>query len=151
MYTKDYALSNDNPQVKLNRFSNTYYKMVMNCNSDYMSRAKVGQKVLDYLCDKYDIARVKLVVHNTPQRHHNNWNGSLKDKTLGIYCVGLNRIEIWNLTAKMQKEVSIKTFWDTLLHEFMHHYDYKVLKMGRSLHCVGFYKRITDLKVKMES
>lgn len=145
----DYKLSNDIPQVRLNSFSGAYYKMFMECGTSYTNRNIVGQKVLDYLCDKFKIERVKLIVYNAPQLHHNNSNGSLRDKTLGRYFVGRNKIEIWNLTAKTKKDVSSKTFWDTLLHEFMHHYDYKVLKMGKSLHCVGFYKRISDLKEKM--
>lgn len=151
MYAREYKISNDNPQVRLNKFSGTYYKMFMECGTNYESRNKVGQKVLDYLCDKFGIERVKLSVYNTPQLHHDWPNGLMKDKTLGRYLVGRNKIEMWNLTAKAKKEVASKTFWETLLHEFMHHYDYKVLKMSKSLHCTGFYKRITDLKTKMNN
>lgn len=87
---------------------------------------------------------MKLTVLNKPQRKKVN------GKTLGFYTVGRNYITIYNLTATTQKTVSIKTFYDTLLHEFMHHYDYKVLKLENSLHTSGFYQRISDLKNKLQ-
>lgn len=91
-----------------------------------------------------EITEVKLTVLNKPQRKKAN------GKTLGFYTVGRHHITIYNLTATTQKTVSIKTFYDTLLHEFMHHYDYKVLKLENSLHTSGFYQRISDLKNKLQ-
>ena len=41
--------------------------------------------------------------------------------------------------------MSIKSFADTLLHEFTHHYDTRYLKI-ESRHTAGFYKRISSLK-----
>ena len=49
---------------------------------------------------------------------------------------------IYNTTTKTKKTIAIKTFYETLLHEFIHHYDIVGLKLGDSLHTSGFYKRI---------
>jgi len=57
-----------------------------------------------------------------------------KDKTI-----------IYNTTAKTGKSVSIKSFADTPLREFIHHYDTRYLKI-KSAHTAGFYKRISSLK-----
>ena len=59
------------------------------------------------------------------------------------------QITIYNKTAVKGDVISIKAFYDTLLHEFIHHYDYEVLKLDRSIHSAGFYKRISDLKNKL--
>ncbi len=48
--------------------------------------------------------------------------------------------------AVYRKSNSIK---DTLFHEFMHHYDYEVLKFPASLHTAGFYYRLGDVMKKL--
>ena len=42
-----------------------------------------------------------------------------------------------------------KTIYETVSHEFIHHYYIVGLKLGDSLHTSGFYKRIGDLKEKL--
>lgn len=141
---KSYIKSNEITEVKLKAFRNSFSKDIILCGESITDRQKVSQKCLDYLCDKFKIEKVKLTALNKPQRKKAN------GKTLGFYTVGRNHITIYNLTATTQKTVSIKTFYDTLLHEFMHHYDYKVLKLENSLHTSGFYQRISDLKNKLQ-
>lgn len=141
---KSYIKSNEITEVKLKAFRSSFSKDIFLCGESITDRQKVSQKCLDYLCDKFKIEKVKLTVLNKPQRKKAN------GKTLGFYTVGRNHITIYNLTATTQKTVSIKTFYDTLLHEFMHHYDYKVLKLENSLHTSGFYQRISDLKNKLQ-
>lgn len=141
---KSYIKSNEITEVKLKAFRNSFSKDIILCGENVTDRQKVSQKCLDYLCDKFKIEKVKLTVLNKPQRKKAN------GKTLGFYTVGRNHITIYNLTATTQKTVSIKTFYDTLLHEFMHHYDLKVLKLENSLHTSGFYQRISDLKNKLQ-
>lgn len=141
---KSYIKSNEIIEVKLKAFKNSFSKDIILCGESITDRQKVSQKCLNYLCDKFKIEKVKLTVLNKPQRKKAN------GKTLGFYTVGRNHITIYNLTATTQKTVSIKTFYDTLLHEFMHHYDYKVLKLENSLHTSGFYQRISDLKNKLQ-
>ena len=141
---KSYIKSNEITEIKLKAFKSSFSKDIILCGESITDRQKVSQKCLDYLCDKFKIEKVKLTVLNKPQRKKAN------GKTLGFYTVGRNYITIYNLTATTQKTVSIKTFYDTLLHEFMHHYDYKVLKLENSLHTSGFYQRISDLKNKLQ-
>ena len=141
---KSYIKSNEITEVKLKAFRSSFSKDIILCGESITDRQKESQKCLDYLCDKFKIEKVKLTVLNKPQRKKAN------GKTLGFYTVGRNYITIYNLTATTQKTVSIKTFYDTLLHEFMHHYDYKVLKLENCLHTSGFYQRISDLKNKLQ-
>ena len=129
------------------RLSNNETHALWPASDIFLERQIAGQKLLNYLCDKYKIARIPLIVLDTPQK------GNGKCKTLGYYRVipmlkiGQS-ITIYNLTAVKKKVVSIKVFTDTLLHEFMHHYDTEYLKI-ESAHTAGFYKRITDLKNKL--
>lgn len=141
---KSYNKSNEITEVRLKAFKALYSKNILSSGETIAERNKVSQILLDYLCDKFKIEKVKLSVLNKPQRKKGN------GKTLGFYTVGMNHITIFNLTSTTHKTVSIKTFYDTLLHEFVHHYDYKVLKLDKSLHTKGFYMRISDLKKKLE-
>ena len=144
---QSYEKSNKIETVKYSRLSKNEYKALLNASDIFLERQIAGQKLLNYLCDKYKIARIPLIVLDTPQK------GNGKCKTLGYYRVipmlkiGQS-ITIYNLTAVKKKVVSIKVFTDTLLHEFMHHYDTEYLKI-ESAHTAGFYKRITDLKNKL--
>ena len=83
------------------------------------------------------------------RQNHVTRNGKLIKKVYGRYMINLNTIEIFNLTAMTKKPVAIKTMYDTLLHEFMHHYDFTKLKLSESLHTKGFAMRISDLKKKL--
>lgn len=64
----------------------------------------------------------------------------------------IEKVKLTVLNKPQRKKANSKTlgFYDTLLHEFMHHYDYKVLKLENSLHTSGFYQRISDLKNKLQ-
>lgn len=147
MKEKSYAISNKHETVRLNSFDKTYIQKVLNSGTCANSRAKASQELCNYLCKKFNIPMVEVVVPNIRQ-NHSTMNGRIKSKTLGQYRVSRNHITVFNLTAARQQVVAIKTFVDVLLHEFLHHYDTHVLKI-RSLHTAGFYKRISDLKAKL--
>lgn len=80
--------------------------------------------------------------------------GNVSGQTYGFYRHSGNpsgdTIVIYNTTAKTGKAVSAKSFADTLLHEFTHHYDTRYLKID-SRHTAGFYKRISSLKEGLSS
>ena len=61
----------------------------------------------------------------------------------------VGKIIISNKTAIREAVLDPKTFLDTLVHEFMHHYDYEVLKFPTSLHTAGFYYRLGDVMKKL--
>lgn len=142
---KVYEKSNSITSVEYVRFSHKEYNKVLTSSESVLSRQRAGQNLLGYLCDKYKVSPCKLIVRNAAQPTFSAGRG----KKLGQYRTGVHTIEIWNLTAKQRKVVSIKVFLDTLLHEFMHHYDMEYLKLGATIHCTGFYKRISDLNQKL--
>lgn len=139
----NYELSNDNVSVKYNKFNKSYYSNLLNAKN-IKERLYYSNELLKYLCNKYNIntPTLKIIDNNQP---HNN-----RGHKCGDYNVNRCIIRIWNKTSKLGKEVSIKQFINTLLHEFMHHYDYKVLHID-SIHSKGFYMRISDLENKLKS
>lgn len=142
---KVYQLSNQMATVDCNCLSKKeFFDLLRDKN-----RQKDSQTLVDYLCKKFNIDKCVVKVVNKSQPHSTGYNGNLKNKTMGVYEVGKDEIIMYNLTAINKKEVAIKTFADTLLHEFIHHYDIKYLKLPTSIHTSGFYKRIADLKEKL--
>lgn len=141
--SKSYIKSNKHETVKLSRFAIKYGQMVLNSKEDEKDRQERSQKLMDYLCKKFDIAPVNVMV--TELKRPSKERGQL----FGFYLPSHHKIVIYNTTAKTCKPTAIKTFFDTLIHEFMHHYDYQVLKLEDSFHTTGFYKRIDDLKKKL--
>ena len=85
-----------------------------------------------------------------PQRHRTR-GGKLELKTYGYYRIALEStpqrgsIRIYNLTAIRQQVLAPKVFLETLLHEWVHHYDFTGLQLDRSPHTSGFFARIRDL------
>lgn len=138
-----YEKSNSVEQVRLNRFDKQYLTKLLNASETSTNRNLLGQSLLDYLCGKFNIPRCFLEVRDIPRPSRGR--GQLH----GVYRVNTHHIVVYNITAKTKRPIAIKTFTDTLLHEFMHHYDYKVLKLVDSKHTSGFYKRIGDLRQKL--
>jgi len=142
---KVYQKSNKITKVALNSFSKKEFEKLLRDKN----RQEDAQKLVDYLCKKFKIRSCVVKVVNKPQPHTTGYDGNLKRKVCGTYTTGIEVITMYNLTAMQNKEVAIKTFADTLLHEFIHHYDMEYLKLGASIHTAGFYKRISDLKSKL--
>ena len=112
-------------------------------------RQSTGQSLLDALDDAAGLPPCKLVVADRPQRHQKR-DGRLALKTYGYYriaweAVPRGSIRIYNLTAIRQQVLAPKVFLETLLHEWVHHYDFTGLQLDRSPHTSGFYARIRDL------
>lgn len=139
----NYEISNKVENVRLNSFKSVYAESLLNSGDDISKRQKRAETLLKYLCDKFKINNVTLMVTNRPRPQRG------RGQIGGWYVVNEKKIIIYNTTAKTNKTISIKTFYDTLLHEFIHHYDYEVIGLTDSLHTTGFYKRITDLKNKL--
>ena len=74
-----------------------------------------------------------------------------KGEVHGVYTTNrddIHKIRVYALTRKKQQPVASKTAIDTLLHEFMHYYDTVVLGIN-SIHCKGFYLRLSSLKTAL--
>src|SRR5260370_10326864 len=109
-----------------------------------------GQALLDVLDEAAGLPPCKLTVADRPQRHRTR-GGKLEVKTYGYYRIAWEStprrgsIRIYNLTAIRQQVLAPKVFLETLLHEWVHHYDFTGLQLDRSPHTSGFFNRIRDL------
>lgn len=121
-----YELSNDIQNVVLNRFRSDLSHDFLSSGDSVSAREKNAQKLVDYLCDKFKMPHCHVIISNKRQLHSMR-SGKLSSK----------------------KPVAINTMYDTLLHEFIHHYDMTKLKLSSSPHTKGFYMRISDIKAKL--
>ncbi len=111
-------------------------------------REALGQRLLNAVCQDLRLPLVRLRVLESHQPHRMR-DGVLAYKEYGAYYLEDHAISIANLTAVRGKVVASKTFFDTLIHEFMHHLDRKLLKIPSTPHSPGFYQRIEEMKRKL--
>lgn len=110
-------------------------------------RQLVGDDLLDELADMAHIDIVKLKISDKKQWHKKR-QGRTVFKQYGYYKPGSKYIYVNNRTAVRGQILAPKTFFDTLIHEWMHHYDHEKLNLN-SIHTAGFYARLKDLKTKL--
>lgn len=115
--------------------------------SKVKERQRLGEMLLDELSDDAQIDIVNLKISDTNQ-YHKKSNNRVVYKQYGYYRPKSNYIYIQNKTAVRGQDLAAKTFLDTLLHEWVHHYDTCKLKLN-SIHTKGFYLRLNDLKGKL--
>ncbi|MDA1001248.1 MAG: hypothetical protein O2807_12140 [bacterium] len=108
-------------------------------------RQEISQSLLDALSRNFKVPLVRVRVDHKPQPHKMH-AGRLAYKEYGAYYLEDEVIRIANLTAVKGKVVAGKTFLDTLIHEYMHHLDRKLLGIPSTPHSAGFYRRIEILK-----
>jgi hypothetical protein len=109
-------------------------------------RARVqlaSQRLLDQFCRLLGVRPLIVEVCGVRPR---NRSGELH----GLYTPSndtraRDRVQVWMHTAQRRQVVAFKTFLRTLLHELGHHLDYERLKLARSFHTDGFYKRENSL------
>ena len=109
-------------------------------------RQELSLDLVDELCDlaKIDIVNVKI---SEAKQYHKKHKGRVVAKQYGYYRPSSKYIYINNRTAVRGQILAPKSFLDTLLHEWLHHYDFCRLKIN-SIHTSGFYSRLNDLKQK---
>ena len=114
-------------------------------------RRRLAQLLLDTLDELAGLPRCMVVVADRPQVHEHDGR-RLQSKTYGYYrcrfvdgAVTDARIRIYHRTAVRQQVISAKVFLNTLLHEWVHHYDFAGLRLPRSPHTAGFYARLRAL------
>jgi hypothetical protein len=118
---------------------------------DHRERRRLAQLLIDELSVTAGLARCQVTVADRPQVHQHDGQ-RLQSKTYGYYnCKFSNgsvadaRIRIYHRTAVRQQVISPKVFLNTVLHEWMHHYDFAGLGLSRSPHTAGFYARLRAL------
>lgn len=124
---------------------------ILEAGEDARERRRLGQLLVDTLDDLAGVTACAVVVADRPQVHQHDGR-RLQSKTYGYYrcrfadgAVTEARIRIYHRTAVRQLVISPKVFLNTLLHEWVHHYDFAGLLLARSPHTVGFYARLRAL------
>jgi len=155
VYSDDNSYERSNEELRIigaKSFPVKYRSAIVNSEIDTAQyRRKAAQDLVDCVCECLGIKSVKVVVLERSRPHRKSIRGSVRSQTLGQYkySVGIDKqpisITIWNLTAVRQQRVSNKMFLGTLEHELVHHYDIVKLKLNKSAHTTGFYKRIEIL------
>jgi hypothetical protein len=124
---------------------------ILRSGDDARERRRLAQLLVDELSAEAGLGRVEVAVADKPQVHEHDGQ-RLQSKTYGYYrCwfedgrVSRARIRIYHRTARLQKVITPKVFLNTLLHEWVHHFDFDGLKLARSPHTAGFYARLRAL------
>jgi hypothetical protein len=124
---------------------------LLEAGDDPDERRHRGQLLIDTLDDLAGLPPCGVVVANRPQVHEHDGR-RLQSKTYGYYrcrfvegVVTDARIRIYHRTAVRQQVITPKVFLNTLLHEWVHHYDFAGLRLPRSPHTAGFYARLRAL------
>ncbi len=124
---------------------------ILEGGDDPRERRRLGQLLVDTLDELAGLPACEVVVADRPQVHQHNGQ-RLQSKTYGYYrCrfaegeITEARIRIYHRTAVRQQVISPKVFLNTLLHEWVHHYDFAGLRLARSPHTAGFFARLRAL------
>ncbi|MBJ7609603.1 MAG: hypothetical protein JF887_09290 [Candidatus Dormibacteraeota bacterium] len=129
---------------------------ILEAGDDPVQRRRLAQLLLDTLDELAGLPPCAVVVADRPQVHEHDGR-RLQSKTYGYYrcrfvegAVTDARIRIYHRTAVRQQVISPKVFLNTLLHEWVHHYDFAGLRLARSPHTAGFYLRLRALADALE-
>jgi len=124
---------------------------VVEAPDDFRERRRLAQLLVDELGTIAGLPVCQIVVADRAQVHEHDGQ-RLQSRTYGYYrCSFRNgevagaRIRIYHRTAVRQQVISPKVFLNTVLHEWMHHFDFAGLGLDRSPHTTGFYTRLRAL------
>lgn len=133
-YREEYRISNE---ARIERTDiplecKRYARKIWNGHYEY------AQYLADCLSEWYEIysAEVDLLEERRPPVGEKNG--------YGCYFIGKGLIDIYMLTYT-GKEIGPKAFIETLIEEWMHHYDYEYLGLTRAIHSRGFRERIKQI------
>ena len=130
---------------------------VLGAGDAAVERQRIGQLLLDELSREAGLPECRLVVADRPQVHRHDGQ-RLQSKTYGYYTYRLDgggallwaRVRIYHRTAVQQRVISARVFLNTLLHEWVLHSDFHGLRLPRSYHTAGFFKRLRALAEALE-
>jgi len=138
-------------ELPVSEQSKAHVESLVNAPDDYKTRQMLAQQLVDELNNIADLPKCKVVVADRAQVHNHDGQ-RLQSKTYGYYTCKFEsnqvtgaRIRIYHRTAVRKQIIAPKVFLNTLLHEWTHHYDFAALRLKRSPHTTGFYKRLRSL------
>jgi len=117
-------------------------------------RERLGSALLDTLGDSFGLPPCRLTVADRAQTHSTDVRGRLVRKTYGYYRCRIPRpgalpercgIRIYHRTAIRTQVLAPGAFTSTLIHEWIHHFDFTGLLLNRSPHTRGFYARLRSV------
>lgn len=124
---------------------------IVGASDDHRERMRLAQLLIDDLDGVAGLPPCRVTVADRAQAHRHDGQ-RLQSKTYGYYqcafsdgAVANARIRIYHRTAVRQQVISPKVFLNTVLHEWMHHFDFAGLGLDRSPHTAGFYARLRAL------
>jgi hypothetical protein len=127
-------------------------KALLNVGETHLERQALAQQLVDALNVTAGLGKCKIIVANRAQVHQHDGE-RLQSKTYGYYTCDFAdsggiinaKIRIYHLTARLKKVITAKVFLNTVLHEWVHHYDFGILELDYSPHTNGFYSRLRKL------
>jgi hypothetical protein len=105
------------------------------------SLASGAQRLVDHFCEEFVVGSKPVELLDQP-RPHRRRGGRIVFELHG-QCRRDGAIQVYVRTAAQRRPIAIKSLLETLLHEFVHHYDFDCF--GAPVHCSGFYERLGQL------
>jgi hypothetical protein len=118
-------------------------------NIDPPMRGPASQALVDLLARELKVPLVRVKFLDLPQKHSLK-DGKLTYKEYAHYDPE-GSITIYNKTAVRKQYLASKAYLDTLIHEFLHHLDYELLRLSHTYHTKGFYSRLGDILGKLRN
>lgn len=108
---------------------------------DRNATQNAADQLLAKLCQSFKVPPIRTKV--LTRRPSESWG-----EMHGLYEAEEGKkpvITVWMRTAKRKQVVAFRTFLRTVIHEFVHHLDFSLLRLDESFHTEGFYKRESSL------
>ncbi|MHC4944069.1 MAG: hypothetical protein ACYTG7_13725 [Planctomycetota bacterium] len=107
--------------------------------------AKASQAFTDFLSQIFLVPLKNLSLVDKARPHNRDEQGRVRGELYGS-CANEGNIRVYLRTAARGQPTAFKTFFNTLVHEWVHHYDFEAL--GDTIHCAGFYDRVNVIYKK---
>lgn len=124
------------------------YRELKGCHTNWLKGAlptaltAAAQAFVDFLSMTFLVPPIALSLVDRARPHGRDEKGRVRGELYGS-CTYHGNIRIYLRTAARGQRTAFKTFFNTLVHEWVHHYDFEAL--GDTIHCAGFYQRIQVL------
>lgn len=111
------------------------------------ARQKLSQQLAEALNATAQLPSCTVKISDTRQYHRRS-GGRVVFRQYGYYRSRSRYLYLQNRTSVRGQYVAPKSFLETLLHEWLHHYDTYALGLN-SIHTRGFYLRLRSLKERL--